>query len=162
MKWDEQNLTDNAVIQKEVLDGMGATRIEEPKTPYVNYEMPQDETGDLTLTESNADDHGFHFNEDDDIVPHEEALPSPREVASKTISPDAQMDHLQQAFKQKGDWDSEDEDMDGSDEDDEEHLTEEQLQKRRAFQEHRKQHYNEYEMMKKFREQHQNDDDDDE
>jgi protein phosphatase inhibitor 2 len=155
MKWDEENLSDNAVIQKEVLANMGP-RIDEPKTPYVNYVMPNEDTGDLTITDSHDEDHGFHLNDDEEP---NEMLPSPREVSSTTISPQQQMDRLQDAFNSKNpQWDSDDEEMD-DDEEDEPVLTQEQESKKKQFEEHRKQHYNEFLMMKKFKKQHVDDDD---
>ncbi|KAL0478050.1 hypothetical protein AKO1_005414 [Acrasis kona] len=145
MKWDEQNLSENEYIQKDILANMGG-RIEEPKTPFVDYILPDDPVMDV---EDEDADHSFKASGSIE-------LPSPREIETSSIRPEQQMERLNNAFRSG--WDSDD-DEDNQDRPSREGTKEEQLKRREQFEQQRKNHYNEFQMMKKLQEELSDEDD---
>ena len=167
-------MAENEIVQQSILEHCNATgRIDEPKTPYVNYAMSDDDDDEHEPQQ--------HLNKEEELTRHHtQPLPSisivdpstvqhnaldqnaqlasPREISSKVIAPLHQMEHLHSAFSNNDDVDVLDEDAAttsayDSRPHDHEHESEEFAQKR-------KQHYNEYLVLKMMREKGQLDDND--
>jgi hypothetical protein len=68
--WDEENLAENEQVQQSILEHCNSTRrIEEPKTPYVNYVLPDDVEEEQ---EEELEDMDLNDNDDNNNTNEEE------------------------------------------------------------------------------------------
>ncbi|KDO23791.1 hypothetical protein SPRG_11221 [Saprolegnia parasitica CBS 223.65] len=144
IQWDEET------IALHDLDRGTRMKINEPNTPYHYYEAEEDHGSaipavmtDVTLQLHNADPVHAGPSKPASLAPI-----SPARSASN--GSELKWDELETKLKvqeKRSEWDS---DSDSA------------SPKKKDFSKKRKQHYNEYEMMKQWRQQHQDDGDDDE